>query len=1574
MTALPPRRRPWSERGDRFMGDDQAGMDSLEHFHAPVAAWFRAAFGEPSRAQAMGWPAIARGEHTLLLAPTGSGKTLAAFLVAIDRLMFAPLPEPPRRCRLLYISPLKALAVDIEKNLNAPLAGIAQAAARLGMPFHRPEVAMRTGDTPANLRARFARKPADILITTPESLYLLLTSQAREALRSIECVIVDEIHALVGSKRGVHLALSLERLEELCGRSPQRIGLSATQRPLEEVARFLGGFERPGDPARSGVETFEEGLNVVAAGPETEEGIARPVTIVDAGMTRRLDLRVEMGDEAMLPDETSEPALSGPHTPRGAWPGIHRTLLREIRRHRSTLIFVNGRRLAERVAAAVNTLAGEEIAQAHHGSIARERRLQIETALKEGKLPALVATSTLELGIDMGAIDLVILVEPPPGVSSALQRVGRAGHRMDMASTGVLVPKHSGDLAACAALIQGMRDAAVETLRYPRNCLDVLAQQIVAMVSMDDWDVDRLESVIRRAAPYQRLPRALFEETLDMLSGRYPSDEFAELRPRITWDRQSNTLRERHGARRVAVANAGSIPDRGLYGVYLEGEDTRTGRVGELDEIMVFESKEGDVITLGASSWRITRIEQDRVLVEPAPGEPGRIPFWHGENVGRTPEFGRRVGELIRRLRELPAEQAHTLLTRDYALSKAAAEELLDYLERQAQATGVVPDDRTILVERNRDELGDWRLCVLTPYGTRVHAPWSLAVASRLRDRMGTEPDVVWSDSGFVVRVREVEQPPPVEWLLPSSEEVQDLVVRQLGSGHGARPISHGAPPTSLFSSRFREAAGRALLLPRKTAGRRTALWRQRKRAADLLHVTARFGSFPIVLETYRECLQDVFDLPALVDLLRRVESGEARVASADTQIPSPFAASMLFSYLANFLYEGDGPLAERRAQALTVDPAQLRQLLGEVAFRDLLDPDVVAEMETRLRMLDAERAARYPDELHDMLLYLGDLTPAEVKARCAESGLLETLEREGRALRVRIAGETRCIAVEDAARYRDALGVTLPEGIAESLLLPARSPLDDLVGRYARTHGPFRAEDAAARLGIGRATVADVLARLAETGRVLRGEFRPGGSGLEWCDADVLRTLRLRSLARLRREVEPVAPAALARFLLEWHGIHSSYFVEASGAPTSREEQPVHQAPRNSGSCRQLLEIVSQLEGAPLPASVLEHEILAKRMPDYDPRDLDLAIASGQVVWVGAGALGPRDGRVRLVLAENSAATLSALTEAREEARQDLSGRILAFLAERGASFFPHILQGVGRPFPPEALEALWDLVWAGLVTNDTFQVVREWTNPHRDRKARELPRRMARLHAPRARLSVGRPQGLLSNVPPEALGRWSLVGPPGSSMTPTEHLAGRAELLLARHGVLTREAVAAEELPGGFSAIYPVLRAAEEAGRIRRGYFVQGLGALQFALPEAVERLRRHRDASPSQRAIVLAATDPANPYGTILPWPERPDALRAARSAGADVVLLEGRLAAWLSVREDALLTYSHGLASDEAERLRIAVAAALAAEVQRGAKPGLLIHSVDGRPVQSSDLAAALERAGFVRTHRGYLMRR
>ncbi len=1488
----------------------------LELFSPAVRAWFSASFPEPTPPQVQGWPAIAGGQHTLVCAPTGSGKTLTAFLASIDRLVTSEPAAPRAATRVLYISPLRALAFDVEKNLRSPLLGVNLAAERLGIALRMPTVAMRTGDTPSKERQALIRRPPDLLITTPESLYLMLTSSAAASLVNVETVIVDEIHAMATTKRGAHLMLSLERLEQITAAPPQRVGLSATQRPLTEVAHFLGGH--------------------------TDAGPPRPVTIVDAGVRKPLELEVVVPVEDMA--EMGQPVTreGGPSTSTGGFAAPQRTsiwseitprLLQQVLAHRSTIIFSNGRRQTERLANQLNELAAEagiesptgELVRAHHGSLAREQRVIIEDQLKRGQLRGIVATSSLELGIDMGAVDLVIQVESPRSVARGLQRIGRAGHRVGEPSRGTVYPKHRGDLVEAAVVAQRMIAGEIETTRFLRNPLDVLAQQIVAHVAVHpDTTVAALATMIRRCACFHDLSDDLLANVLDLLSGRYPSDEFSELRPRLVWDRINDTLRARDGAKRLAVTSGGTIPDRGLFGVFLPDGT----RVGELDEEMVYESRPGETFVLGASTWRIEDITFQKVLVSPAPGEPGKMPFWHGDRPGRPLELGRALGAFQRTVRARPTEEAVAELVAEHSLDAFAAMNVVTYLDDQVQATGVLPDDRTIVVERFRDEIGDWRVCILSPFGASVHAPWAMAIERRLSERDDIPVEMMYTDDGIVLRLPDAAERLPLEDLVIDPEDVDELVVAAL-------------PGTALFSARFRECAARALLLPRRRPDQRTPLWQQRQRASDLLSVASKHPTFPILLETSRECLQDVFDLPGLRQVLSELRNRTIRVVAVDTPKASPFAQSLLFNWIAAYMYEGDAPLAERRAAALALDRDLLRDLLGAEELRELLDPGVVADVELELQCLAEGRRARSADELHDVLRKVGDLAVVEAELRCEgveAVAWLEELVRQRRAVLVGVAGEQRYLAAEDAGRYRDALGVNLPLGLPQAFTESQPHPLESLVARFARTHGPFVDTEVAARLGTTVERVAGALVALEAEDRLVRGEFRPGGAdaGREWCDVDVLRQLRRRSLALLRREIEAVEADAYARFLPEWQGI-----------------------PGERRGLDALLDALGQLQGAALVASAVEADVLPARLAGYRPTELDELATAGELVWTGAGTIGASDGRVRLYLADQFE-LLDAAWERAEAPSGEIHQALRAVLGQRGASFWPQLLAAAPGRSEAEVLTALWDLVWAGEVTNDSLGALRaQVTNaPARKagagRGARVRPGRLTRLG------------------PPASAGRWSLVESLRTgTATSTQAAHAVARQLLERYGVVTREAVLAEGVVGGYAAVYQVLKVLEERGQVRRGYFVAGLGAAQFALPGAVDRLRAAREPVDAElhpdrvpAPVVLAATDPAQPYGSVLAWPDTTG--RPARVASAWVVLRQGVPLVWLDRRSSSLVTFPG--ADDPAW------AAALAALVRGGLVRTVEVRKVDGEPIVAGHpVTAALGAAGFVEGYRGWVLR-
>ncbi|MFI5672819.1 ATP-dependent helicase [Streptomyces sp. NPDC051704] len=1524
---------------------------ALDAFSPATRSWFKGAFASPTSAQEGAWRAIREGSDVLVVAPTGSGKTLAAFLAALDQLASTPPPaEPKKRCRVLYVSPLKALAVDVERNLRSPLTGIRQESVRLGLPEPEIRVGIRSGDTPPAERRALATRPPDILITTPESLFLMLTSATRDALAGIETVILDEVHAVAGTKRGAHLALSLERLDELLPRPARRIGLSATVRPVDEVARYLA--------------------------PRGKAEIVQPPSAKEFD----LSVVVPVQDMGELGGSPATEGREGGDKP-SIWPHVEERIADLVQAHRSTIVFANSRRLAERLCNRLNEIAYERamgeklpegstpaeimaqsgaalgapplLARAHHGSVSKEQRALVEEDLKAGRLPAVVATSSLELGIDMGAVDLVVQVESPPSVASGLQRVGRAGHQVGAVSTGVVFPKYRGDLVQAAVVTERMRTGSIESLRIPSNPLDVLAQQLVAMTAMDTWQLDELLALVRRAAPFAALPESAFTAVLDMLAGRYPSDAFAELRPRVVWDRVAGTITGRPGAQRLAVTSGGTIPDRGLFGVFLAGADPKKGggRVGELDEEMVYESRVGDVFTLGTTSWRIEDITRDRVLVSPAPGVPGRLPFWKGDQLGRPLELGRAVGAFLRELGGLTEEDARLRLVAA-GLDAWAAENVLAYLSEQREACGHVPDDRTIVVERFRDELGDWRVVVHSPFGAQVHAPWALALGARLAEKYGMDAQVMHADDGIVLRLPDadllsmdlLDHDPAHTASFEFDDEQAPLGAADVAFDHGEinQIVTDQVGGSALFASRFRECAARALLLPRRSPGKRTPLWQQRQRASQLLQVASEFGSFPIVLEAVRECLQDVFDVPGLTELMGDIEARRVRLVEVTTAEPSPFARSLLFGYVAQFLYEGDSPLAERRAAALSLDSRLLAELLGQAELRELLDAQVLEELERELQWLTEDRRARDAESVADLLRLLGPLTTAELAERGADAAWPKALAEARRAIAVRIGGADHWASVEDAGRLRDALGTALPVGVPEAFTEPVKDPLGDLLARYARTHGPFTTTAVAARFGLGAAVTEGALQRLAAAGRVVQGEFHPAGIGQEWCDATVLRRLRRRSLAALRQELEPVPPTSLATFLPQWQHL--------GGALRGIDG---------------LARAIEQLQGAPVPASALERLILPSRVSGYSPTLLDELTTTGEVVWAGAGALPGKDGWVSLYLADAAPLLLPPphpleLTPLHQSVLDTLSGGY--------GLFFRQLAESVRATWSEatdlELSEAVWDLAWSGRLTNDTLSPLRSLLGSGRTAGATA---HRARRTVPRGRYGtlgaqVSRPG------PPTVSGRWSLL--PDRAPDPTHRAHALARTLLDRHGVVTRGAVAAEGVEGGFSAVYRVLSAFEDSGQARRGYVVEGLGAAQFAMDGAVDRLRSAERNPPPLAAVVLAAADPANAYGAALPWPEPPAGAthKPGRKAGSLVVLVDGELTLYLERGGKTLLVWP------PAEDPRLAAAtAALAAASRIGALPALTVERINAAAALTSPLGPALEAAGFHATPRGLRMR-
>ena len=1486
--------------------------DALSHFSTPVRDWFRATFSAPTAAQEGAWESIRNGNNTLIIAPTGSGKTLAAFLWALDALHREHEAGTAGGTRILYISPLKALGADVERNLRAPLTGITRLS---GNTTGEPSISVgvRSGDTPARERRQLISNPPDILITTPESLYLMLTSAARNTLAGVTTVIVDEIHNLAATKRGAHLAVSLERLDALLEQPAQRIGLSATVENPEAVARFLGGIQPvtimsrpvakewdlrlsvpvPDMAALGGANDYGQGLYapsemqggggsastsspVSAAQPISSAAstpASAPYTLEDAigvfpgqanpaqepaqetgqGNPARQDDNAAPKNTLTIPEDALRDAPDRERPETSIWPRVQERIVDHIENNRSTIVFVNSRGLAEKLTAALNDIhlrrvlakqgidpedyaAGicdisevPPLARAHHGSVSKEQRTLIEEALKGGTLRCVVATSSLELGIDMGHVDLVIQVAAPPSVASALQRVGRAGHRVGEISRGFFYPKHRGDLLGATVTLAGMRSGTLEPLTIPTNPLDVLAQQTVAACALGPISVDSWYEALRRSAPYAELPRALFDSVLEMLAGRYPSDEFAELRPRIIWDRTpteeapSGSIEGRPGAQRLAVTSGGTIPDRGLFPVYLVSGDEERGpkRVGELDEEMVYESRAGEVITLGASSWRIEEITHDAVRVSPAPGQPARLPFWHGDRMGRPYALGVQTGAFTRALSSLDATDSAAARQQleQLGLDTWAVDNLLAYLREQREFTGAVPSDTRMIVERHRDELGDWRVVLHSPLGYGVHAPWALAVRARIEERYGVDASVMASDDGLILRLPAMEDVPPgADLFLFDPDELEAIVTERVGD-------------SALFASRFRENAARALLLPRRDPGKRTPLWQQRQRAAQLLDVARKYPDFPVLLETARECLQDVYDVPALVQVHRSLQSRAVSMLEVETNDPSPFARTLLFEYVAEHLYDSDAPAAERRAAALSLDPALLAELLGSSGLRDLLDPAVLVQTQQRLQRTGERYRARGVEGVADLLRQLGPLSARELSLRLRaesaahgsqdfgagdfsgaedsenkdsehygeESGahastaeacaLAEELVRSRRAFSFMGAADGSAepqlyyAAVEDAARLRDGLGIMPAAALPAALLEPVAEPLEDLVSRYARTHIPFTAQQAAEHFSrltpVGVGVLIPVLQRLQQQRRLSSGEFLPevlrasGAVGVEWVDAQVLRTIRARSLAALREEIEPVSAQVYGVFLPSWQNVRSlsvrvaQTLPEASAygafmpfhraatvvgervaplgtatpnpmAENGAENGTTHAGQDSVSATEDLLTAIDQLAGVRVPASALETLILPARVPGYQPHMLDELMASGRVFFTGAGQLGggsaqKSDGWIRLHLSESSSLTLGEdypeqllraenpeLWEALH-APGTLEHAIYEALAH-GGLFVPALRERVAQlmseaapagqvvtfPDAAQVSAALWRLVWAGAVTNDSFAPVR--------------------------------------------------------------------------------------------------------------------------------------------------------------------------------------------------------------------------------------------------------------------------
>ncbi|MGO2166062.1 ATP-dependent helicase [Corynebacterium casei] len=1560
----------------------------LSRFNPAVAGWFEDVFTQPTQVQEQSWDAISQGSHALLVAPTGSGKTLAAFLWALNNLMEregqTSLPVAKREdstdasshggVKVLYISPLKALGVDIERNLRVPLAGISRVAQRLGVDEPDISIGVRSGDTPQSERNRQLRKPPDVLITTPESAYLMLTSKAAGILASVDTVIIDEIHAIAGSKRGVHMALTMERLAKVAGEF-QRIGLSATVRPLETVANFLGGGRPVEIIAPPAKKKWQLDIHVPV------EDMSDLPTPEQGSTIGELTVDDPLGIAGADPATSAESALP---VASSIWPFIEQSVYDQVMEHRSTLIFVNSRRTAERLTSRLNEIwasiqdpeslspelrrdpaqlmkavdvAGKApavIARAHHGSVSKDERAMTENMLKEGALRAVVSTSSLELGIDMGAVELVIQVESPPAVASGLQRIGRAGHVVGATSHGSFYPKHRSDLLQTTVVVQKMVEGGIEKLHIPANPLDVLAQHTVAAVSAapegltaDDW----FDTVIR-AWPYRDLAREVFDSVIDLVSGVYPSTDFAELRPRVVYDRITGVLTARPGAQRMAVTNAGTIPDRGMFGVFIAGGEGAPRRVGELDEEMVYESRVGDVFTLGASSWRIEDITRDQVIVTPAPGHTGRLPFWSGDSAGRPYELGQAIGAFRRDAHADPELIKHA--------DTWAKDNLSAFLQEQYEATGSIPDDSTLVMERFKDELGDWRIVLHSPFGRGVNAPWALAVGARVAERTGMDAQAVAGDDGIVLRLPEGEAEPDASIFAFDPDEIEDIVTEQVGG-------------SALFASRFRECAARALLLPRRNPGKRSPLWQQRQRAEQLLDVARKYPSFPIILETVRECLQDVYDVPSLVEVTRNIAHRKVRVAEVTTEQPSPFASSLLFNYTGAFMYEGDSPLAEKRAAALALDPALLAKLLGTVELRELLEPEIIAEVHAQLQRTDATRRAQTSEQVADMLRVIGPIPVDNVGEHTDVP--LQTLHQQlgRRIMEVRIGGRVHLAQAQDAALLRDGLGIPVPPGIPAQVET-INDALDQLVSRWARTRGPFVLRELADAFSL---SVSIAHSSLNSMDSVIEGHYRQGINEVEYCANEVLRVIRSRSLAKARAQTEPVSPATFGRFLPDWNNV--APVIEGA---TGNMRRP---ALRGADG---VYAVVEQLAGARLPASAWESMVLPSRVGDYSPVMLDELTSNGEVLVVGAGKAGSSDPWVMLLPADY-AAGLVPILDAELSGLTGLQESILALLSRGGGFLFADIYRdtsisnergldvgigpGADAPTTDQVREALWGLVEMGLVSPDSFAPIRTRLSAQGSgRTAHRQKRRPQRSRLRMGRTSFAQTQRA-NPTPPDMNGRWALTIP--ASHDATARSAAQGEAWLDRYGVVTRGSVVSEDVLGGFALAYKVLSGFEESGKAMRGYVIEGLGAAQFSTPAVIDRLRGLSDSpditgwpsgTTTPDTVVLAACDPANPYGAALPWPQQ----GPSRAAGALVVLIDGLCAAHLTRGGKTLTTFFDQLPEgiDHGQALEY-VYRALMALISTGRLSPLVIEKANGASIFDSTIANQLRALGAGISPRG-----